>query len=276
MSAAPLLQVQGLSVALDGPAGPRPVLQGLDLAIDRGQTLGLIGESGCGKSMAALALIGLLPEGARASGSVRLDGQELLALDERGWCGVRGARIGMVFQEPMTALNPLYSIGEQIVEVLQLKLGLPRPEALARAVQLLADTGIPQPEEKVHAYPHQLSGGQRQRAMIAMALACQPRLLLADEPTSALDPAATQAVCYALSAVAAAPGRTLLTVVHDLELLPLLATRVIGMADGRVRFDRPLGEAAPALLQSLYQRQTAEAAPAAPSDSSPVIRFASA
>ncbi|MDZ4073435.1 MAG: ATP-binding cassette domain-containing protein, partial [Hylemonella sp.] len=176
-----LLDVHDLRVAFGG----KEVVRGLDFQIAPGEKVALVGESGSGKTVTALSLLRLLPEAA-VGGTARFAGSdgaaELLSLSERELRGIRGRDIAMIFQEPMTALNPLFTIGDQIVEVLQLKLGLARAPALARAIQLLADTGIAQPEERVKAFPHQLSGGQRQRAMIAMALACQPRLLLADEP----------------------------------------------------------------------------------------------
>ena len=234
MSAAPLLQVQGLSVALDGPAGPRPVLQGLDLAIDRGQTLGLIGESGCGKSMAALALIGLLPEGARASGSVRLDGRELLGLDERGWCGVRGARVSMVFQEPMSALNPLHPIGRQVAEGLRLHRGLDARAARAEALRLLERVQLPRAAERLDAWPHQLSGGQRQRVLIAMALAARPALLIADEPTTALDVVLQREVLDLLGRLVAEDGLGLLLISHDLGVMAHSVARLAVMYAGRL------------------------------------------
>ncbi len=234
MSAPPLLQVRGLGVALDGPAGSRPVLQGLDLTLDRGQTLGLIGESGCGKSMAALALIGLLPEGARASGSVRLDGQELLGLDERGWCGVRGARIGMVFQEPMSALNPLHPIGRQVAEGLRLHRGLDARAARAEALRLLERVQLPRAAERLDAWPHQLSGGQRQRVLIAMALAARPALLIADEPTTALDVVLQREVLDLLGRLVAEDGLGLLLISHDLGVMAHSVARLAVMYAGRL------------------------------------------
>jgi peptide/nickel transport system ATP-binding protein len=234
MSPAPLLQVQELSVALDGAAGPRPVLQGLDLTIERGQTLGLIGESGCGKSMAALALMGLLPEGARASGSVRLDGQELLALDERGWCGVRGARIGMVFQEPMSALNPLHPIGRQVAEGLRLHRGLDARAARAEALRLLERVQLPRAADRLDAWPHQLSGGQRQRVLIAMALAARPALLIADEPTTALDVVLQREVLDLLGRLVAEDGLGLLLISHDLGVMAHSVARLAVMYAGRL------------------------------------------
>ena len=182
-----LLQVSDLGVTLQTARGPAAALRGVSFAMQRGETVGLIGESGCGKSITALALMGLLPEGAQVTGSIRLDGQELVGLPEATLCTLRGRRIGMVFQEPMTALNPLHTIGRQIAEPLRLHLGLPAAQARQRALALLERVRVPQAARRLDAYPHQLSGGQRQRVVIAIALACGPDLLIADEPTTALD-----------------------------------------------------------------------------------------
>ena len=183
----PLLAVDDLRVTLNTPRGPADALRGISFSLQRGQTLGLIGESGCGKSITALALMGLLPESARASGSLRLDGRELLGLPEDDWCRLRGNRLAMVFQEPMTALNPLHRIGHQIAEPLRLHKGLSASAARAEALRLLERVQLPQAAQRLEAYPHQLSGGQRQRVVIAIALACGPDVLIADEPTTALD-----------------------------------------------------------------------------------------
>ena len=183
----PLLEVSDLTIQLPTRRGLVQAVRHVGFALERGATLGLIGESGCGKSLTALALMGLLPEQAWVSGSIRLDGQELLGLSERRLCALRGNRMAMVFQEPMTALNPLHGIGRQVAEPLRLHLGLGRRAAQARAVELLERVGIAQAAQRFGEYPHQFSGGQRQRITIAMALACGPRLLIADEPTTALD-----------------------------------------------------------------------------------------
>ena len=183
---APLLHVQNLSVAF----GPKTVVDGVGFSIAPGEKLALVGESGSGKTVTALALLRLL-HGARVSGQALFnDGQrtrDLLALSERELRGLRGDDIAMIFQEPMTALNPLMSVGEQIAEVLRLKRAITPAQSAQAAIELLAKTGIPEAARRASAFPHQLSGGQRQRAMIAMALACEPKLLLADEPTTALD-----------------------------------------------------------------------------------------
>ncbi|MFN4360621.1 MAG: ABC transporter ATP-binding protein [Hylemonella sp.] len=233
LTPSPLLDVQGLRVAFAG----KEVVRGIDFQLSPGEKVALVGESGSGKTVTALSLLRLLTE-AQVRGQARFAGREgegdLLALPERELRGIRGRDIAMIFQEPMTALNPLYTVGEQIMEVLQLKLGLPRAEAEARAVQLLADTGIPEPERRLSAYPHQLSGGQRQRAMIAMALACQPRLLLADEPTTALDVALRGQILDLLDSLQRKHGMAVLMITHDLNLVRRFASRVIVMENGHI------------------------------------------
>lgn len=178
LTLAPLLDVKGLRVAFGGEA----VVHGIDFEIAAGEKLALVGESGSGKTVSALSLLRLVVN-AEVSGSAMLGGRDLLKLTERELRGVRGDEVAVVFQEPMTALNPLYTVGNQIAEVLQLKRGLTAAQAGAGVVELLASTGIPEPARRANAFPHQLSGGQRQRAMIAMALASRPKLLIADEPT---------------------------------------------------------------------------------------------
>jgi microcin C transport system ATP-binding protein len=236
-----LLDVHNLRVAFGG----KEVVRGLDFQIAPGEKVALVGESGSGKTVTALSLLRLLPEAA-VSGTARFagsDGQaDLLSLSERELRGIRGRDIAMIFQEPMTALNPLFTIGDQIVEVLQLKLGLGRAPALARAIQLLADTGIPQPEERVKSFPHQLSGGQRQRAMIAMALACQPRLLLADEPTTALDVALRSQILDLLDGLQQKHGMAVLMITHDLNLVRRFASRVVVMENGCIVEQGPVAE----------------------------------
>ena len=225
-----LLSVEGLAVEIGG----LPILSGVDFALARGETLGLVGESGSGKSMTALAVMGLLPERAVAHGAVRLDGSDLLTTDEDALCRVRGRRIGMVFQEPMTALNPLRSIGNQIAEPLRLHLRLSRAEAEGRARALLDRVGLPAPRFSPELYPHQLSGGQRQRVMIAMALACDPDLLIADEPTTALDVTIQAQILALLGDIVAERHMALLLITHDLGVVGETAERVMVMYAGRV------------------------------------------
>lgn len=241
---APLLQIEQLRVAFAG----KEVVHGLDLTLKAGEKLALVGESGSGKSVTALSLL-RLAAGASCGGRILLAGRrpdepvrDLLRLSEREMMGLRGEDVAMIFQEPMTALNPLFTVGEQIVEVLQLKKGLGRPEAWARAVQWLADTGIPEPERRARAYPHQLSGGQRQRAMIAMALAAEPRLLLADEPTTALDVSLRGQILDLLSEMQARTGMAVLLITHDLPMVRRFADRVAVMERGHLVEQGPVAE----------------------------------
>ena len=228
----PLLEVQDLGVTLQTARGPAQALRGLSFTLERGGTLGLIGESGCGKSITALALIGLLPEGARVSGSIRFDGQELNTLDDDALCRLRGSRIGMVFQEPMSALNPLHRIGHQIAEPLRLHKGLDAGAARAEALRLLERVQLPQAARRLDAYPHQLSGGQRQRVVIAIALACGPDLLIADEPTTALDATIQREVLDLIDELVNRSGMALLLVSHDLGLMAQRVARLAVMYGG--------------------------------------------
>jgi peptide/nickel transport system ATP-binding protein len=215
----PLLDVTDLRVTLQTPRGPAEALRGVSFSLERGQTLGLIGESGCGKSLTALALMGLLPEAARVSGSIRFNGTELTTLDEAAYCRLRGHRMGMVFQEPMTALNPLHTVGHQIAESLRLHKGATRSAARAEALRLLERVQLPQARERLDAYPHQLSGGQRQRVVIAIALACGPDPLIADEPTTALDVTIQREVLQLIAELVREDGMGLILISHDLGVM---------------------------------------------------------
>ncbi|MEP6721759.1 MAG: dipeptide ABC transporter ATP-binding protein [Variovorax sp.] len=232
----PLLDVKNLRVAFGGKA----VVHGIDFRIAAGEKLALVGESGSGKTVTALGLLRLV-QNAELSGVARLfgpqgpaDGRDLLAIPERQLRGIRGKEIAMIFQEPMTALNALYPVGDQIAEVLELHEGLSKREAQAAAVQLLAETGIPEPERRAQSFPHQLSGGQRQRAMIAMALACKPRLLLADEPTTALDVTVRAQILALLDDLQRKHGMAVLLITHDLNLVRRFADRVAVMESGHI------------------------------------------
>ena len=230
----PLLQVSQLNIALPTPRGLAQAVRGLDFTLERGETLGLIGESGCGKSLTALALMGLLPERARASGSIRLDGQELLGLPDAALCRIRGQRMAMVFQEPMTALNPLHRIGDQVAEPLRLHRGLARSAARREALALLERVGILQAAQRLDQYPHQFSGGQRQRITIAMALACKPALLLADEPTTALDVTVQRQILELIQGLVEEHHMGLLLISHDLGLIARNTARLLVMYGGSV------------------------------------------
>ncbi|WP_010095499.1 ABC transporter ATP-binding protein [Burkholderia ubonensis] len=227
----PLLEIDRFTAQF----GDRTVVRELSLSVARGERVALVGESGSGKSVTALSILRLVRQ-AQLSGRVLFDGEDLLTKTEQQMRGIRGADIAMVFQEPMTALNPLYAIGRQIAESLRLHEGLRPGAARARGVELLRRTGIPEPERRIDSYPHQLSGGQRQRAMIAMALACRPRLLLADEPTTALDVTVRQQIVDLLLELqaqeAAARGMAVLLITHDLNLVRRFAQRVAVMERG--------------------------------------------
>ncbi len=229
-----LLDVRDLRVTLPTPRGPVLALRGIKLQLDRGQTLGLIGESGCGKSITALALMGLLPDGAQVTGSLCLDGRELIGLPEPDWCRLRGNRLAMVFQEPMTALNPLHTIGQQIAESLRLHKRLDAAAARAEALRLLQRVQLPQARQRLDAYPHQLSGGQRQRVVIAIALACGPDLLIADEPTTALDVTIQREVLDLIGQLVQEDGMALLLISHDLGVMAQTVQRMLVMYGGTV------------------------------------------
>ncbi|HMC15096.1 MAG TPA: ABC transporter ATP-binding protein [Albitalea sp.] len=229
-----MLQVESLEVSLPGPRGTARALRGIDFAMQRGETVGLIGESGCGKSMTALALMGLLPQGALVSGSIRFDGRELVGLDDAALCDLRGQRIAMIFQEPMTALNPLHRVGDQVAEPLRQHRGVGRREARAEALRLLERVHLPQARQRLDAWPHQLSGGQRQRVMIAAALACGPDLLIADEPTTALDVTIQREILDLIAELVADSGMALLLISHDLGVMARSVDRVMVMYGGSV------------------------------------------
>jgi peptide/nickel transport system ATP-binding protein len=224
------LVIDDLTVTISG----RRVVDGVSLDVPDGARVGLIGESGSGKSLTTLAVLGLLPDGARASGSIRLDGRELLGAPERELAGLRGRVVGTVFQDPRTALDPVVTVGRQIAEPLRLHARVGRRDARARAVAAAAEVGLPDPESVVDLYPHQLSGGQRQRVGIAMALINRPGLVLADEPTTALD-VTTQAEVLALfQRLVDDRGTSLLFVTHDLAVLSRITDHAAVLSHGRV------------------------------------------
>ena len=230
----PLLEVSNLRVRLQTHRGPADAVRGVSFALERGETLGLIGESGCGKSLTAMALMGLLPESAEVSGSIRFDGQELVGTSDAQMCRLRGHRIGMVFQEPMTALNPVHTIGRQVAEPLRLHRGMNAAAARTEAIALLDRVGIPNAAQRFDAYPHQFSGGQRQRITIAMALACGPDLLIADEPTTALDVTVQQQILDLISDLVAERGMALILISHDLGVISQNADHMLVMYGGSV------------------------------------------
>ena len=251
-----LLQVTDLRVRLATQRGPADAVRGVSFALERGETLGLIGESGCGKSITALALLGLLPERAEVSGSIRFDGEELVGRGDAEMCRLRGNRIGIIFQEPMTALNPLHTIGHQVAEPLRLHKGAAEAEARRQAVALLDRVGLPDAARRADAYPHQLSGGQRQRVTIAMALACNPDLLIADEPTTALDVTIQGQILDLIADLVAERGMALLLISHDLGVIAENVARMLVMYGGSVvesgRTEQVFGRMAHPYTQGLF------------------------
>ncbi|EKP94130.1 ABC transporter ATP-binding protein [Thermaerobacter subterraneus] len=253
-----VLEVRGLEVTFPTPAGPARAVGGIDFDLYAGEVLGLVGESGSGKSVTALALMGLLPPGAQVRGEVLLNGKNLLAQPESHWRRVRGQEMAMIFQEPMTSLNPVMTVGAQIAEALILH-GTPAGAARRRAVELLERAGIPEPERRALQYPHQLSGGMRQRVMIAMAMACRPRVLIADEPTTALDVTVQAQILDLMKALQEETGTAILLITHDLGVVAEMCHRVAVMYAGRIvekatvadLFDRPGHPYTEGLLQSL-------------------------
>jgi peptide/nickel transport system ATP-binding protein len=237
----PLLEVRGLGVEFQTRGGTAHVLEDIHLQLRRGETLGLVGESGCGKSITALALMRLIPQppGRITSGQILFDGQDLLQLPEAQMRRVRGNRISMIFQEPMTSLNPAYSVGDQITESVRLHQGLNAKDGLARAVEMLEAVGIPDALRRVHEYPHQFSGGMRQRVMIAMALACQPDLLIADEPTTALDVTVQAQIFDLIRDLRERSGTAVLLITHDMGAVAEMTDRVAVMYAGRMVEEGP-------------------------------------
>jgi oligopeptide/dipeptide ABC transporter ATP-binding protein len=229
------LRVEHLVTEFATDGGVLRAVDDVSFEIAPGATLGIVGESGCGKSVTSLSILRLIQRPGRiASGKIVFEGRDLLSLSERQMRAVRGREIAMVFQEPMSSLNPVYTVGEQIAESIILHQGRTKREALARAVELLALVGIPSPGERVHAYPHQLSGGMRQRVMIAMALSCDPKLLIADEPTTALDVTIQAQILELLGSLRKKTGMAVMLITHDLGLVAEFAEHVVVMYAGRV------------------------------------------
>ena len=230
-----LLEVKNLRVELQTKNGIVPVIDDLSFDLDYGESLSFVGESGCGKSMTALALMGLLPEkvGRIASGSIKLEGRELANASPEDLRKIRGNEISMIFQEPMTSLNPVLSVGEQISEVLKLHKKMSDKSAWKRAEELLDAVNIPEPKRRVHDYPFQMSGGQRQRVMIAMALACEPKILIADEPTTALDVTVQAQIFGLLRDLQEKTGTSIILITHDMGAVAQMARNMIVMYAGR-------------------------------------------
>ena len=231
----PLLSVGNLTVEFTIRGGVVPVIDDLSFELAAGETLSLVGESGCGKSMTALAIMGLIPSppGTISAGSIILQGEDLVQVTDARLREIRGNEVSMVFQEPMTSLNPVYTVGEQIAETLRRHQGLTRRQAQAQAIQMIDAVQIPLPDRRVHDYPHQLSGGMRQRIMIAMALACQPKILIADEPTTALDVTVQAQIFGLMQNLQKETGAAIILITHDMGSVAEMAERVVVMYAGR-------------------------------------------
>jgi oligopeptide/dipeptide ABC transporter ATP-binding protein len=234
-SSRPLLEINDLRTYFFTPAGVVRAVDGVSYSLRSGETLGVVGESGCGKSVTALSILRLIatPPGRIVDGAIRFEGVDLLGLTETQMEDIRGNRISMIFQEPMTSLNPLLTVGRQISEAIALHQGLSRREAMNRAIDMLRRVHIPEPERRAHAYPHQLSGGMRQRVMIAMALSCNPRVLIADEPTTALDVTIQAQILDLIRELRDTLGTAIILITHDMGVVAENADRVVVMYAGR-------------------------------------------
>jgi oligopeptide/dipeptide ABC transporter ATP-binding protein len=238
-----LLQVEGLHVSFDTPRGTAHAVDGVDFSLQAGETLCIVGESGCGKSVTALSIMGLVPmPPARVSGRIRFEGRELVGLSRAELSDLRGDRLAMIFQEPMTSLNPAFTVGAQLAEVLVRHRGLDAAAARAAAIDMLRRVRIPAPERRVDDYPHRMSGGMRQRVMIAMALLCAPALLIADEPTTALDVTIQAQVLQLMRGLRDETGTSIVLITHDLGVVAEMADRVVVMYAGQVVEQAPVGE----------------------------------
>ncbi|WP_337875838.1 ABC transporter ATP-binding protein [Elioraea sp.] len=237
-----LLEVEDLAVSFRTDRGEVEALSGVTLHLDAGEVIGVVGESGCGKSLTALSVMGLVPDppGRITAGRIRFRGQDLLALDDAAMARLRGREIAMIFQEPMSALNPVFTVGEQVAEVLRVHEGLGRAAARERAALLLARVGIPDPVRRLAQYPHELSGGLRQRVMIAAALACRPKLLIADEPTTALDVTIQAQILALLADLQREFGMATMLITHDLGVVAQVVKRVVVMYAGKVVEEGPV------------------------------------
>ena len=256
-----LLSVQGLSVSFSMEDGVAKAVQDVSFSMKKGRTFALVGESGCGKSVTALSIMRLIPDppGKIVAGGITFDGRNLLELSERRMRSIRGNKIAMIFQEPMTCLNPVYTVGNQIAEAIELHQRKSAREAWADAVSMLHKVGIPDPEQRATEYPHQMSGGMRQRVMIAMAVSCEPQLLIADEPTTALDVTIQAQILDLLDRLQEQNGMSILLITHDLGIVAerasdvavMYASRIVEVADSRSLFAEPLHPYTQGLLKSL-------------------------
>ena len=244
MTAGPLIEIEGLRVSFQGDDGRvTHAVDSVDLSVANGATLGLVGESGCGKSVTSLAIMGLLPrQSAEVSGAIRFDGFDLLDVPDATLRDLRGNRLAMIFQEPMTSLNPSFTIGDQITETILRHRGGSRRAARERTIELLRRVHIPSPEKRIDEYPHKLSGGMRQRVMIAMALACDPQLLIADEPTTALDVTLQAQILDLMRELKAASGAAIILITHDLGVVAEVCDEVAVMYAGEIVERAPVDE----------------------------------
>lgn len=231
-----LLSVDNLTVEFAGPSGPVRVVDGISFSLEKGETLGIVGESGSGKSVTSLSIMRLLPKGkaAIAQGDIRLQGENLVRLSEKEMRNVRGKRIAMIFQEPMTALNPVFKVGSQIAEAIRRHARISRKAARKEAIELLGDVGISAPDQVANAYPHQLSGGMRQRVMIAIAMACNPEILIADEPTTALDVTIQAQILDLMRKLQRERGTAIILITHDLGVVAETCDKVSVMYAGQI------------------------------------------
>jgi peptide/nickel transport system ATP-binding protein len=255
-----LLEVEDLQVSFSTPDGILRAVRGMSFSVEQGETLGIVGESGSGKSVSTQSIVGLT-EGARVSGQARFEGRDLLTMGDRGLRRIRGAEIGMIFQDPLSSLHPHYRVGWQIVEMIRAHEPVSKKQARLRAIELLGLVGIPAPESRVHDYPHQFSGGMRQRAMIAMALALNPKLLIADEPTTALDVTVQAQIITLIKRLQQEFGTAVIMITHDLGVIADIADRVVVMyagkpmeyADKRTLYHQPHHPYTEGLIGSLPQ-----------------------
>ncbi len=270
MSSAALLEIDNLQVGFDGEAGRVRAVDGVSFSIDAGQTVGLVGESGCGKSVTAASILRLVPSppGVMLGGQIRFNGRDILAMKREELAALRGREIAMVFQDPMTSLNPVFTVEKQMGEVLALRFGLGRTAAAEKSIAMLRTVGMPDPEARLAVYPHELSGGMKQRVMIAMALLCEPRLLIADEPTTALDVTVQAQILHLMRELQRKTGTALLFITHDMGVIAEMCDAVVVMYAGRVverrpvidLFERPRHPYTHGLLSSIPRRGTAHKA----------------